>query len=94
MPLDLAQLRDFATRYTAAWCSQNPEAVAAFFSPNGSLKINHAAPSVGRSALTEAARGFMNAFPGLKASMNDLIPGRATERRGLGLIARSRNSMG
>jgi len=74
MPLNLAQLRDFAARYTAAWCSQNPEAVASFFSTNGSLKINDAAPSVGRAALTEAARGFMNAFPDLKISMNDLTP--------------------
>jgi predicted ester cyclase len=73
MPLPLAQLRDFATRYTAAWCSQNPEAVASFFSTNGSLKINDAAPSVGRSALTEAARSFMTAFPDLKISMNDVI---------------------
>jgi len=74
MPLALAQLRDFATRYTAAWCSQNPETVAAFFSPNGSLKINDAAPSVGSAALIEAARSFMTAFPDLKISMNDVIP--------------------
>src|SRR5437667_2827857 len=74
MSLDLAQLRDFATRYTAAWCSRNPEAVASFFSPYGSLKINDAAPSVGRSALTEAARSFMSAFPDLKISMDDLVP--------------------
>jgi predicted ester cyclase len=74
MSLDFAQLHDFATRYTAAWCSQNPEAVAAFFSRNGSLKINDAAPSVGRAALTEAVRSFMNAFPDLKISMNDVIP--------------------
>ena len=74
MPLSLAQLRDFAIRYTAAWCSQDPEAVAAFFSPNGSLKINDAAPNVGRAALTEAAQGFMTAFPDLKVSMNVLIP--------------------
>lgn len=73
MPLALAQLRDFATRYTAAWCSQNPEAVAAFFAPNGSLKINDTAPNVGRAALAEAACGFMTAFPDLKVSMNDLI---------------------
>ncbi len=74
MTLDLAKLRDFATRYTAAWCSQNPEAVAAFFSPNGSLKINDTAPAVGRAALAEAARSFMTAFPDLKVSMNDVIP--------------------
>jgi len=74
MPLDLAKLRDFATRYTAAWCSQNPEAVAAFFSPSGSLKINDSAPSFGRAAIAEAARSFMTAFPDLKVSMNDVIP--------------------
>jgi hypothetical protein len=73
MNLTLDQLRDFAARYTAAWCSQNPEAVAAFFSPNGSLKINEAVPSVGRTAITESARGFMSDFPDLKISMNDLI---------------------
>ena len=73
MPLAPAQLRDFAARYTAAWCSQNPEAVASFFSTNGSLKINDAALSVGRHALAEAARSFMTAFPDLKISMNDLI---------------------
>ncbi len=74
MILEPEKLRDFATRYTAAWCSQNPEAVATFFSPNGSLKINDGAPSVGRAALAEAARGFMTAFPDLKISLNDLIP--------------------
>jgi predicted ester cyclase len=72
MNLDFAQLHDFATRYTAAWCSQKPESVAAFFSPNGSLKINDAAPAVGRAALTEAARGFMTTFPDLKLFMDDL----------------------
>src|SRR5258706_5097099 len=74
MPSTPAQLRDFAVRYTAAWCSQNPEAVAEFFSTNGSLKINDAAPSVGRHALAEATRSFMTAFPDLKISMNDVIP--------------------
>jgi predicted ester cyclase len=33
-------LRRFGARYTAAWCSQNASAVAAFFSPHGSLTIN------------------------------------------------------
>ena len=72
MPLSLAQLRDFATRYTAAWCSQNPEAVAAFFSPNGSLTINDGAPSVGRTAIADAARSFMTVFPDLQVFLDDL----------------------
>ena len=66
-------LRDFARRYTAAWCSQNAASVAAFFSPNGSLTINGGSPSVGRSAITEAAQGFMTAFPDLKVFMDDLV---------------------
>lgn len=70
--MDLAQLRDFATRYTAAWCSGNPEAVALFFAPNGSLKINDAAPGIGRPAIIEAARSFMTAFPDMKVFFDDL----------------------
>jgi predicted ester cyclase len=67
------RLRDFATRYTAAWCSQDAASVAAFFSPNGSLTINGGVPAVGRRAITEAAQGFMSAFPDLKVYMDDLI---------------------
>jgi hypothetical protein len=52
---ELPRLRDFANRYTAAWCSRNSASVAAHFSPNGSLTINDGAPAVGRSAITEAA---------------------------------------
>ncbi len=69
---DPAQLREFATRYTAAWCSQDPAAVAAFFSPTGSLKVNDAAPAVGRAAITDVAHGFMTAFPDLQVLMDDI----------------------
>jgi len=67
------RLRDFAARYTAAWCSQDAASVAAFFSPSGSLTINGGAPAIGRSAITEAAQGFMTAFPNLKVYMDDLV---------------------
>jgi uncharacterized protein (TIGR02246 family) len=62
MSLDPTQLRDFANRYTAAWCGQNPASVAGFFSPNGTLSVN-GSPAAGRDAITEVARGFMTAFP-------------------------------
>jgi hypothetical protein len=65
--------REFAVRYTAAWCSQDPASVAAFFSPEGSLQINDGTPSVGRAAITEAARSFMAAFPDLCVSLDDLV---------------------
>jgi predicted ester cyclase len=70
------ELREFATRYTAAWCSQDAASVAAFFAPGGSLTINGGIPSVGRSAITEAAQGFMTAFPDLKVYMDDLLEQR------------------
>jgi predicted ester cyclase len=69
----LNRLRDFAARYTAAWCSQHAASVAAFFSPSGSLTINGGVPAIGRSAITEAAQGFMTAFPDLKVYMDDLV---------------------
>lgn len=56
-------LTEFATRYAAAWSSQDPEALASFYSENGSLRVNDGEPSVGRDAVTEAARSFMTAFP-------------------------------
>ena len=60
---DFAELTAFADRYAEAWCSQHPENVAAFFAENGSLRVNDAAPAIGRAAIAETARGFMHAFP-------------------------------
>ena len=73
MTIELNQLRDLAERYTAAWCSQEPAGVAAFYSPNGSLSVNGAAPAMGHSAISEVARGFMTAFPDLKVTMDDVL---------------------
>ena len=81
-PAGAQDVMSFATRYTAAWCSQDPASVAAFFAENGSLRINDGAPSVGRAAITEAARGFMKDFPDLTVEMDGL------ERKGDGYIYR------
>ena len=70
--MDEARLKDFATRYTAAWCSQDAASVAAFFAEDGSLKINDGAPSVGREAITTAAQGFMTAFPDMVVAMDSV----------------------
>ena len=70
--MDAARLRDFATKYTAAWCSQDPASVASFFAQDGSLTINQGEPSVGRTAITAAARGFMTAFPDMVVQMDSL----------------------
>lgn len=68
-----ATLRDFAQRYTAAWCSQDAASVAAFYSPGGTLSVNSGAPAVGRGAITEVAQGFMTAFPDMEVRMDDLL---------------------
>ena len=70
---DAARLRDFAARYTAAWCSHDAAGVSKFYSPGGSLKINDAAPALGRAAIAEAAQSFMTDFPDLQVRMDDLV---------------------
>jgi hypothetical protein len=72
MSTDAAALREFARRYTAAWCSQNAASVAAFFSPDGSLRVNDAPAAVGRAAIAEVAQSFMSAFPDLRVAMDDV----------------------
>jgi uncharacterized protein (TIGR02246 family) len=68
--MDASRLSEFATRYTAAWCSQDPSRVAAFFAEHGSLTINAGAPAVGRAAIAGAAQGFMTAFPDMVVSLD------------------------
>jgi nuclear transport factor 2 (NTF2) superfamily protein len=72
MTHDGDQLVDFAWRYTEAWCSQEPTRVAAHYATSGSLTINDGPPSVGREAITDAARSFMVAFPDLQVLMDDV----------------------
>jgi nuclear transport factor 2 (NTF2) superfamily protein len=65
-------LDEFARSYTEAWCSQDPARVAEHYAPDGSLTINDGTPSVGREAITDAARSFMTAFPDLQVLMDEL----------------------
>jgi uncharacterized protein (TIGR02246 family) len=67
---DLAELSEFAKRYAEAWCSKDPDQVAAFYSENGSLSVNDGPPSVGRAAIAEEARGFMTTFPDMIVTMD------------------------
>jgi hypothetical protein len=74
-PLTLArmtadQLGAFATRYTAAWCSHNPKAVASFFAEDGSIVVNGGEPAVGRVAIAELVQGFYDAFPDTVVTMD------------------------
>jgi predicted ester cyclase len=69
----MTDLADFAQRYAEAWCSQNPESVAAFFDENGSLSVNDGPPAFGRAAIVEIARGFMRDFPDMVVTMNNVV---------------------
>jgi uncharacterized protein (TIGR02246 family) len=69
-PMDAETLTEFATRYTAAWCSHDAARVASFFAEGGSLTINDGRPSVGRAAIARAAQDFMTAFPDMVVRMD------------------------
>jgi predicted ester cyclase len=64
------QLNDFAGRYAKAWCSQNPESVAAFFAKNALLTVNGGPPT----PAVEIARGFMRDFPDMTVIFDKLEP--------------------
>jgi predicted ester cyclase len=66
------KLTEFAKRYAEAWCSHNPERVAAFFGENGSLKVNDEEPAIGRMAIAEIARGFVRDFPDIIVTFDKL----------------------
>jgi uncharacterized protein (TIGR02246 family) len=67
------EMREFAIRYTAAWCSHDAVGVAAFFSPDGSLRDNDGPVLIGRRAITESAQTFMTTFPDLKLLLDDIV---------------------
>ena len=71
---DLAEITEFAKRYAKAWCSQNPESVAAFFAERGSISINNGPPAVGRAAIAKEAQAFMTTFPDMVVTFDKLEP--------------------
>jgi hypothetical protein len=68
------ELSKFAQRYAEAWCSQNPESVAAFFAERGSISINNGSPAVGRAAIAKEAQVFMTTFPDMVVTFDKLEP--------------------
>jgi nuclear transport factor 2 (NTF2) superfamily protein len=67
-----ARVKEFAERYTTAWGSQDPASVAAFFSQEGSLRVNDGEPAVGREAIAGTARGFMTDLPDMVLTFDGL----------------------
>ena len=66
------ELTKFAKRYADAWCSQDPESVAAFFAERGSISINNGPPAVGRTAIAREAQAFMTTFPDMIVTFDKL----------------------
>jgi len=71
---DLTVLKKFAKRYAEAWCSQDPDKVAAFFVERGSISINDRPPAVGRAAIAREAQAFMTTFPDMVLTFDKLEP--------------------
>ncbi len=71
--MDLPELTKFAKRYANAWCTQNPESVAAFFTERGSISINNGPPAVGRAAIAKEAHAFMTTFPDMIVTMDKVV---------------------
>src|SRR5207237_1346685 len=67
---ELTKITTFAKRYAEAWCSQDPEKVAAFFAERGSISINNGPPAVGRAAIANEAQTFMTTFPDMIVTMD------------------------
>jgi len=70
--MDQTKLEDFATRYAAAWSSQNPARLASFYTEDGSLTVNAGAPSVGRAGITTTAKDYMTAFPDMVVRLDQI----------------------
>ena len=70
--MEQSQLTGLATRYAAAWSSQNPQALASLYSENGSLSVNAGTPAVGRAAIAAEAAQFMTAFPDMVVKMDSV----------------------
>src|SRR6266478_8591621 len=70
---DLTVLKKFAKRYAEAWCSQDPDKVAAFFVERGSISINDGPPAVGRAAVAREAQAFMTTFLDMIVTMDKLV---------------------
>jgi hypothetical protein len=68
--MDSTKLKDFGTRYAAAWSSQNPALLASFYAERGSLTVNAGPPSVGRAAITATANEYMSGFPDMVVTMD------------------------
>ena len=69
----IEEIRRIAEAYFAAWSSQDPLQVAAFYELDGWLRVNDDPPATGREAITEVAISFMTAFPDMKVVLDNVV---------------------
>ena len=72
MPISQGDAEIIGRKYAEAWCSHDPNSVAAFYAADGRIVINEGEPSEGRSAVAEMARGFFDGFPDLVVRMDGI----------------------
>ncbi len=72
MTMTLDRLRSIAASYTEAWNSGQPESVAAFFSPDGTISINGGEPWRGIEGVANMAAGFFADVPDLRLVCDDV----------------------
>ncbi len=63
---------ELAASYTAAWNTRRPDAVAAFFAPDGIIAINGGSPWKGRAGVAQMAAGFYADIPDLRLTCDGL----------------------
>jgi hypothetical protein len=65
-------LEIFARGYAQAWSSQRQSFVSSFFAEDGELTVNDGKPAKGALAISDVAKGFMDAFPDMIVSLDSL----------------------
>ncbi len=66
-------LWDLAIRCASAWSSHDPEGMASCYEEVGRQSINDGPPAIGRTALAAVASSYMEAFPDLQISLDQLL---------------------
>ncbi len=67
------ELWDLAVRCSRAWSANDPTGMAACYEEHQRSSINGADPAVGRTALAAVAASYMEAFPDLQVSLDQLL---------------------
>ena len=69
MSHDAKTVEQLAEAYAEAWCSRDPEQVASYYVPGGTIAINGG----DATAISEVAEAFIAAFPDIEVFMDDVV---------------------